>query len=88
MQGMLGLLEHVDVAALIAPRPLLVETGRDDVLFPEDAARRTVAQLRGVYAALGAPEDALAHEVFEGEHRWHGERVGPFLDQWLERTSA
>jgi dienelactone hydrolase len=88
MPGMLGLLEHVDVAALVAPRPLLVETGRDDVLFPEDAARGTVAQLRGVYATLGAGEDALVHDVFDGEHRWHGQLVGPFLDHWLERTSS
>jgi dienelactone hydrolase len=88
MPGMLGLVEHVDVAALIAPRALLVETGREDPLFPEDAARRTVGELRDVYAALGAPEDALVHDVFDGEHQWHGELVGAFLDQWLENDPS
>jgi dienelactone hydrolase len=88
MPGMLGSLEHVDVAALVAPRALLVETGREDVLFPEDAARRTVAQLRGVYATLGASDDALVHDVFDGEHQWHGRHVGTFLDHWLERDPS
>ena len=88
MPGMLGSLEHVDVAALVAPRPLLVETGRDDVLFPEAAARATVAQLRSVYRSLEGPDDALVHDVFDGDHRWHGERVGAFLDHWLDRTTS
>ena len=48
MPGQLGAIEHLDVAALIAPRPLLVETGTDDVIFPVDAARATVAALRRV----------------------------------------
>ena len=84
LPGMLGSLEHVDVAALVAPRPLLVETGTGDALFPEAVARATVAQLRTLYAALGAPDDALEHDVFEGDHRWHGEQVGEFLARWLE----
>ncbi len=86
MAGILGTLEHVDVAALVAPRPMLVETGSADVLFPEVAARDTVAQIREVYALLGAPADAVVHDIFDGEHGWHGEHVGAFLDQWLERT--
>lgn len=87
MPGMLGALEHVDVGALVAPRALLVETGGDDVLFPEAAARATVAQLRGVYRTLDAPDDALVHDVFDGDHMWHGEHVDAFLDHWLERTA-
>jgi hypothetical protein len=30
----------------------------------------------------------LVHDVFDGEHRWHGEHVGAFLDHWLDRTTA
>ena len=45
LPGMLGTLEHVDIAALIAPRPLLVETGTDDVIFPVPP-RRVMATLR------------------------------------------
>ena len=38
--GMLGRMEHVDLGALVAPRPLLVENGRDDLLFPRGRRRR------------------------------------------------
>jgi dienelactone hydrolase len=82
LPGMLGRLEHVDVAAQIAPRPLLVQSGTEDLIFPASAARRTVGQLRRVWASLGAPE-ALSHDVFEGGHRWRGEAVYPFLERWL-----
>ena len=38
LPGMLGQIEHVDLGALVAPRPLLVETGTEDMLFPVAAA--------------------------------------------------
>lgn len=82
LPGMLGRLEHVDLGALVAPRPLLVESGTDDPLFPVDTARAEIARLRRVYAALDAPE-AIAHDVFEGPHRWHGADVHRFLDRHL-----
>jgi dienelactone hydrolase len=83
MGGQLGAVEHLDVASLVAPRPMLVESGTEDLIFPVDAARATVASLRRVYATFGAPDDALVHDVFAGEHRWHGERVPEFLARWL-----
>jgi dienelactone hydrolase len=78
MPAQLGRLEHADLGALIAPRPLLVETGTGDVIFPVDAARAAVAQLGEVYEYLGV-RDALVHHVFEGDHRWHGARTPDFL---------
>jgi dienelactone hydrolase len=82
LPGMLGRLEHVDLGALVAPRPLLVESGRDDDLFPVRVAEAAVAELRRVYGLLGAP-DALVHDVFDGGHRWHGTVALDFLDHWL-----
>jgi predicted peptidase len=83
MPGQLGVFEHLDIASLIAPRPLLVESGVDDLIFPIDAARATVAALRKVYAAAGGSDGSLVHDVFDGEHRWHGALVPEFLEQWL-----
>ena len=54
----LGRLEHLDVAALVAPRPMLVESGISDPIFPHEAASETVAQLRLLYDYL-AQESAL-----------------------------
>lgn len=82
LTGMLGRLEHVDLGALVAPRPLLVESGTDDILFPVDAARSSVTELRSVYDGMHAA-DRLAHDVFPGGHRWHGEAAYPFLARWL-----
>jgi len=83
LPGMLGELEHVDLAALVAPRPMLVESGSDDVLFPVAVAREGVAEVRRVYDAFDAPADALAHDTFEGEHRWSGALAYDFLERWL-----
>jgi hypothetical protein len=82
MWGQLGPLEHRDIAALIAPRALLVETGTEDLIFPVAAATQTVETLRGVYGLLDA-DGALEHDVFEGEHRWHGVRAYDFLTEHL-----
>jgi len=83
MPGQLGAIEHLDIAALIAPRPLLAESGDEDPIFPATAARETIDALRPLYARLGAPADALVHDVFEGDHRWYGTTVPAFLERWL-----
>ncbi len=82
LPGMLGEIEHVDLGALVAPRPLLVETGTEDPIFPVAGAGREMARLEVVYDALGAP-DAVEHDVFDGGHRWNGVRAYPFLERWL-----
>jgi dienelactone hydrolase len=81
--GMLGQIEHVDLAALIAPRALLVESGREDFLFPVETATESMTELAAVYAAMRAPMHSLEHHVFEGGHRWDGETALAFLDRWL-----
>ncbi len=81
--GMLGVIEHVDVAALIAPRALLVESGTEDPLFPVEAARSAMAELGGVYRAMRAPHELPEHHVFDGGHRWDGSSTIEFLEHWL-----
>ena len=74
-----------DIAALIAPRPLLIETGIQDPLNGERGvanASEQVAIARQAYQLLGVPE-RLAHDVFEGEHMWHGVAAIPWLARWL-----
>ena len=83
LPGQIGEIEHLDVASLIAPRALLAENGVDDIIFPVDAARATVASLRRVYEALGAPAGAVEHDVFDGGHQWHGTEESAFLERWL-----
>ena len=82
LSGMLGRVEHVDLAALIAPRPLLVQSGNEDPLFPAATAADGVARLQVLYDRAGAG-DRLAHDVFDGEHQWNGPGAYPFIDRWL-----
>ena len=74
-----------DIAALIAPRPLLIETGDKDPLNGRSGlknVRRQVAVARRAYKLLGAPE-ALGHDIFAGEHRWHGVEAIPWMARWM-----
>jgi dienelactone hydrolase len=82
LRGMLSAFEHVDVAALIAPRALLIESGTEDMIFPSTVATAEHAKLRRVYDALGAP-DRTEIEVLTGGHAWHGLRAYPFLETHL-----
>jgi hypothetical protein len=82
---MLGRLEHEDLGALIAPRPLLIETGTEDPLFPLAAATESVRRSRLVYDHDDAG-DGLEHDIFEGDHQWHGVAAVSFLNRWLAHT--
>ena len=80
--GILNWCEMYDVAGLIAPRPLFVESGDRDAIFPVESSRESYGKVRRVYEAFGAG-DAVAHEVFAGEHSFHGKAGIPFLKRML-----
>ena len=83
------LYHHVDmgdIGALIAPRPLMIETGSDDALNGASGIRNVKSQVRITriaYRLLGAGA-ALKHVVFDGEHRWHGVDAA----DWMRRGLA
>lgn len=83
--GLWQLADMGDLGALIAPRTLLVESGRFDELNGERGLANVTEQLaitRQAYALLGA-EERLAHSVFDGDHRWDGADALPWLKKWL-----
>jgi dienelactone hydrolase len=57
--GLLPAFEMADIAALLAPRTLVLEAGEADPLFPIAAARESFARLEGLWAARG-PDGADA----------------------------
>lgn len=74
-----------DIGALIAPRPLLIETGDQDPLNGRSGMKNVtpqVATTRRAFALLGARE-RLVHDVFAGGHKWHGVNAIPFMKKWL-----
>ena len=74
-----------DIGARIAPRPLLIETGTRDDLNGRRGVRNVRSQVaitRRAYRLLGAA-GKIKHDVFEGEHRWHGALAIPWMKRWL-----
>ena len=74
--------EMYDIAALIAPHPLLIVTGSEDPLFPLPGVLEAYGHLRGTYTALGAA-DRLDKDVFAGGHQINGAKAYDFLWRWL-----
>ncbi|HXM39656.1 MAG TPA: alpha/beta hydrolase family protein [Bryobacteraceae bacterium] len=80
--GILNWAEMYDVAGLIAPRPLFVESGIKDDIFPVEASKASFARVRKVYEVFGA--GALCRqEVFNDIHSFYGVQGLPFLAKHL-----
>lgn len=74
-----------DLGALIAPRPLLIETGDKDSLNGARGVKNVREQLaitRKAYQ-LRKAGDRLKHDIFSGQHRWNGVEAIPWMKQWL-----
>ena len=78
--GLSQLAEMPDLLGLIAPRPLLIEAGARDPIFPLHAADEAYDQLKAIYALLAA-EPLLAYDRFEGDH----EISGRLAFEWFGR---
>ena len=79
-------LEHIDVAAMIAPRPLFVDSGLNDPHFPTRDARALVRGLRPVYDLFGRPPSYLGIEVHGGGHEISGRKSIPWMIERLWET--
>lgn len=80
--GILNFVEMYDLAGLIAPRPLFVESGTRDPIFPVEATRLALEKAQHIYEVFGAA-DRIGHEIFEGDHEFHGRGAFEFLKQRL-----
>jgi dienelactone hydrolase len=80
--GILNWAEMYDIAGLIAPRPLFVESGEKDNIFPIKASIESFGKVREMYSVFGAA-DRVEQEVFPAEHSFWGKRGIPFLARHL-----
>ena len=80
--GILNWAEMHDIAGLIAPRPLFVESGEKDNIFPISASVESFNHVRDIYSVFGEA-DRVEQEVFPGEHSFWGKRGIPFLARHL-----
>lgn len=80
--GILRYAEMYDIAGLIAPRALLVESGTKDNIFPIKATEFAVSKVKKVYELLGVL-DKFGLDIFEGRHQISGRKAFDFLKREL-----
>jgi len=75
--------DYAEMAALVSPRPFMVERGHRDLVASDEWAAYEYATVRRHYADLGIPE-LTEIEYFDDGHVIHGEASFRFLHRHLE----
>jgi len=76
---------YAEMAALIAPRPFMVERGHDDPTSPDEWVAAEYAKVRRFYTKLGYPERTTI-EFFDGAQTINGVSSFQFLYRHLDFT--
>jgi dienelactone hydrolase len=74
---------YAEMAALIAPRPFMVERGHHDGVAPDETVAYEYAKVRYLYVNLKIPERTTI-EFFDGPHTIRGVGTFAFLHQHLK----
>lgn len=72
-----------DIAALIPPRALLIQSGLHDQEIAVESAQKAFKRLKKAYRAWEHPE-MVHHDVFEGENEFHSPTAFAWFDKWLK----
>ena len=75
--------KYAEMAALIAPRPFMVERGHDDGVAPDEWVAYEFARVKRFYDKLGIGGRAEL-EVFDGPHTINGVGTFEFLHKHLD----
>jgi dienelactone hydrolase len=74
---------YAEMAALIAPRPFMVERGHFDGVAPDEWVAAEYSKIRRLYTRLKI-HDRTEIEWFLGPHTINGQGTFRFLDKWLD----
>ena len=80
--GLFELCDLPDLQGLIAPRPLLVEIGKEDTCFAYESAMSCFSAVEKIYKAAGESEK-LKLDLFDGGHQWSGRMSLEFFKKHL-----
>jgi len=75
---------YAEMAALIAPRPFMVERGHFDTVGPDERVALEFAKVRFLYEARLGLSGRAEIEWFVGPHAIHGEATYDFLHRQLD----
>ncbi|MCR4414124.1 MAG: acetylxylan esterase [Thermoguttaceae bacterium] len=87
LPGLVELMDICEVHLLIAPRPVLFESAARDGCFPIRYTKEGFARIRAGYQVFGAAE-AVAQDIWDAGHEWHGAMAYPFVDKVLGGNAA
>lgn len=76
--------EMQDLAALIAPRRLIVITGKEDPIFPIGAVRESYETVKRIFAKAGAADNCRIVET-PNEHYWRPDLVWGAIREEAEK---
>lgn len=79
-----GTFNYAEMAALICPRPFMVERGHFDGVGPDEAVAYEFAKVRNLYQAKLGIGDRYEIEWFPGPHKINGEGTFRFLEKHLD----
>jgi len=82
LPGLYRYADVADIAGMIAPRPLLIESGTHDQCFPVEPVLKAHEHLKRIYRAAGAM-DKLHVDLFQGGHQFHGPSAFEFFEKYL-----
>jgi dienelactone hydrolase len=84
--GILDLGEMPEIIGLMAPRPLFIESGLEDPLFPVEQVKEALNTLTDVYRDFNAVE-AIEYDFFEGGHEISGQQSFAWLYNTLSSNT-
>ena len=76
--GLAPVADFPDIAGCIAPRQLIVQSGKRDAIFPIESARRAYAGIRRAYEVFGAA-DAVRMDEHNGFHEFSSASLDTLL---------
>jgi dienelactone hydrolase len=82
--GLYRYLDLPDLAALIAPRALMVVNGSKDQLFPQEGVKAAFAKIEQCYRKAGAPDHQRCR-LYDAPHELNVQMQGEAWD-WIDRS--
>ena len=79
-----GTFNYAEMAALICPRPFMVERGHFDGVAPDEQVAFEFAKVKNLYEAKLGLENRCEIEWFVGPHTINGQAAYDFLHRHLE----
>ena len=83
--GIANYFDMAELCGMIAPRPLVVVTGKTDPIFPSDSAAEEFARVRDIYYTEAGAAEKCVQVIGEGGHRFYKADAWPVFFRLTEK---